>query len=108
MATGQYPNTGRFNRRQSPLAGPSRTPRLRPLYPTTLGDERYTSASQTANKLAIDFFWGVPTEPPPTTPPAETAAGGTNTAPWLSFKDQAPQRTRRQLDDEEVLILVAL
>lgn len=60
MATGQFPNEGRFTRRQSPANGALRYKRrLRPLYPSALGAEQYGSQAQTANKLATDYFWGV-------------------------------------------------
>jgi hypothetical protein len=33
---------------------------------------------------------------------------GRNNSPWLSFKDQPPQRTRRQIDDDELLLLLSI
>ena len=58
MASGQYPNVGRFTRNLSLGNGSTRKRRIATLYPTVLGDEQYGASSQTANKLAIDYFWG--------------------------------------------------
>lgn len=79
MATGQFPNQGRFTRNWSIGNGSTRKRRIGTLYPTALGNEQYTAASVTANKLLIDYFWGI-TSPGSTGTLATTNANDTSTA----------------------------
>ncbi len=59
MVSGQFPHEGRFSRGRQ-----QHHRRFRPLQATALGAEQYGVESQTANLLAIDYFWGNPVYEP--------------------------------------------